>query len=274
MYCSKVKFVLFSSVILFAVAASVCISELRREQRQLEEVIDSINFHFVGEEQIAAEHDGDLSDNLSDRLVEVKLYLENVEQLMENVEERNRKLEEVVSARYNTYQTAVNLEGAEAPVVSASGFTAEMIDRAWKNLGAPKMIGTGSSFVNAEKEYGVNALVIASIAAHESGFGRSEIARDKNNLFGFGAHYYAPYRSAHTFESIEAGTSYISSFIRSQYLSREGRYYNGNTLRSMNVHYASDRDWADKVAGVMSLIARAAVDEGEVELWEQLLNSS
>ena len=40
-------------------------------------------------------------------------------------------------------------------------------------------------FLQAEEDYGINACFLASIAALESGWGRSDLAKNKNNLFGW-----------------------------------------------------------------------------------------
>ena len=40
-------------------------------------------------------------------------------------------------------------------------------------------------FLQAEEEYNINACLLASIAAHESSWGRSDLAKNKNNLFGW-----------------------------------------------------------------------------------------
>lgn len=50
-----------------------------------------------------------------------------------------------------------------------------------------KMKDTGEIFAESQNKYGVNALAAASIAANESGWGKSSISQNKNNLFGLNA---------------------------------------------------------------------------------------
>ena len=46
-----------------------------------------------------------------------------------------------------------------------------------------KMYNTGNVFVQNQNTYGTNALLMIGIAAHESGWGTSSIAKEKNNIF-------------------------------------------------------------------------------------------
>ena len=46
------------------------------------------------------------------------------------------------------------------------------------------LIGLGKKFKEVESKYNVNALFLYSLAIHESYYGTSALAKDKNNLFG------------------------------------------------------------------------------------------
>ena len=65
------------------------------------------------------------------------------------------------------------------------------------------MYNSGSIFVNMQNTYGVNALLMAGVAANESAWGNSSIAQTKNNLFGLNAVDSAPGASADTYTSPE-----------------------------------------------------------------------
>ena len=112
-------------------------------------------------------------------------------------------------------------------------------------LDGTSLQGLGSAFVNAENKYHMHAVYLLAHAIHESDFGRSQIARDKYNLFGFMAY---PYASAKKFESFEQCIDYVAGYIKRQYLTPGGSWYEGPTLRGMNVHYATDKQWAVKIA--------------------------
>ncbi len=196
---------------------------------------------------------------------------EGLEEDRKKLEDEKEELTELLSMRYKTYQTALSRQGANHPVLTPSGFSARQFDDAWKKLGADGLVGTGEAFVRAEAQTGVNALVLASIAAHESGFGRSRIARDKKNLYGFGAYDSSPYDSAHNFSSFQEGTIKVAEFLSRNYLSRSGRYYQGDNLYSINTYYATSQDWAEKVAGMMRIIAEASVDKKTIDAWKKYL---
>ena len=55
------------------------------------------------------------------------------------------------------------------------------------NSSTSKLNNTGYMFIKYQNKYGVNAVMAASCAALESGWGKSSIAQNKNNLFGMNA---------------------------------------------------------------------------------------
>jgi hypothetical protein len=61
----------------------------------------------------------------------------------------------------------------------------------------------GQDFINAQEEVYINAAMELAFAIHESGWGNSLIAKDKNNLFGINAYDSDPYNSATTFDTIQ-----------------------------------------------------------------------
>ena len=128
-----------------------------------------------------------------------------------------------------------------------SGETASNIDTFLQ--GTP-MAGLGASFMNAENTFHVSARYFVAHAILESDWGRSAIAQDKHNLFGFNADDRNPYQDATTFPSFDACIQYVGQFVAVNYLSPKGRFYHGPTLRGMNVDYASDPNWAAKIASI------------------------
>ena len=67
-----------------------------------------------------------------------------------------------------------------------------------------KLKDLGNDFVNNQNTYGVNALLMASIAINESGWGDSSIAKNKNNLFGLNAVDASPSQRANYYSSVSA----------------------------------------------------------------------
>jgi beta-N-acetylglucosaminidase len=108
----------------------------------------------------------------------------------------------------------------------------------------------GDAFMAAEHSYHVSARYLLAHAIEESAFGTSRIAKDKHNLFGYGADDAHPYEDAYTFASFAACIDFVAHVVAQNYLSPSGRFYHGPTLRGMNVSYASDPSWADNIARI------------------------
>lgn len=188
--------------------------------------------------------------------------LDEALQRIESVENRNRYLEQILFNQRQTYRNAVAMNGSTMRILTVSSFTATQYERAWSRLGAHGLRGTGAAFVRAEEIYGINSLVLAAIAYHESAGGMSRIAIDKNNLFGLGAYDHAPYRHAFTYSTRQDSIYYAANLLRNSYLSRWGRNYRGDNLVAVGIRYASDPYWASKVGRCMWMIASAAIPEG------------
>ncbi len=120
-------------------------------------------------------------------------------------------------------------------------------------------------FYYAEKQYGINGIFLAAVAIHESAFGTSKIALEKNNLFGYMAYDYNPYEDAYKFSSYEEGIDLLARVFIKYYLNAkgtkiyenqeaDGRYYNGNTVDAVNKRYASDKNWANSVYNWMEYL--------------------
>ncbi|HEX6540003.1 MAG TPA: glucosaminidase domain-containing protein [Candidatus Dormibacteraeota bacterium] len=139
----------------------------------------------------------------------------------------------------------------DTDLTQPSGENAQTLDNF---LQGTAMAGLGPSFMQAEQAYHVSARYFVAHAILESDWGTSAIAQDKHNLFGFNADDANPYRDASTFASFPACIQYVGQFIAVNYLSPNGRYYHGPTLRGMNVDYATDPYWAEKIAQIANTI--------------------
>lgn len=110
------------------------------------------------------------------------------------------------------------------------------------------------AFYNAEQKYGVNGIFIAAIGIHESGWGTSYLAKEKNNLFGYRAYDRDPINSAQDFESYESAIDVVAEALSKNYLTQTGSFYNGTTIESVNKKYASDKAWHEKVFSYMEYL--------------------
>lgn len=136
-----------------------------------------------------------------------------------------------------------------------SNYTAEELDKVYSlmNIKGSRLAGKGAIFKEAEERYQINALYLIAHSALESSWGRSQIAKDKNNFFGIAAYDTTPYDSAKSFDDVDKGILGAAKWIRENYIDN-GRTYLGNKSSGMNVLYASDPYWGEKIASIMMSI--------------------
>ena len=140
-------------------------------------------------------------------------------------------------------------------LTEATNYSAEDLDKVFSllNINNSLLEYKGATFKEAEEHYHINALYLLAHSALESDWGRSKIAKDKNNFFGITAYDTTPYLSAKTFDDVDKGILGASKWIKENYIDR-GRTFLGNKASGMNVEYASDPYWGEKIASVMMKI--------------------
>lgn len=131
-------------------------------------------------------------------------------------------------------------------LVSQTKMSATDLDIVFEGTG---MEGLGEAFKEAEARYDINATALASIAIHESAWGASAYARNRNNLFGFAAYTNSP-NSAKDFESKEACILYVADFLKTNYLEEDGKYFVDATLTGINPIYAADTNWKHNISTI------------------------
>ena len=136
-----------------------------------------------------------------------------------------------------------------------TNYSAEDLDKVFNllNIDNSLLENKGATFKEAEEHYHINALYLLAHSALESDWGRSNIAKDKNNFFGITAYDTTPYLSAKTFDDVDKGILGATKWIKENYIDR-GRTFLGNKASGMNVEYASDPYWGEKIASVMMKI--------------------
>lgn len=137
-----------------------------------------------------------------------------------------------------TSYTAADLDN----IISSKGYTASN----------SKMYGTGQYFKEAEATYGQNALMMFSHAITESSYGTSNIAKDKNNLFGYGAADSCAYDCAYSYDSPRDSIMDYAKKTGDRYSVVSGKYYYGshfgNKSSGRNIKYMTDPYAGEKEA--------------------------
>lgn len=120
-------------------------------------------------------------------------------------------------------------------------------------------------FYELEDKYKINGLFVAAIGIHESNWGTSNIAVQKKNLFGYGSYDSDPYNGSYLFESYQYGIETVAKTLVKNYLNpagtaiydgetATGAYYNGPNIEAVNVRYASDQNWSNRIFEIMTYL--------------------
>ena len=120
-------------------------------------------------------------------------------------------------------------------------------------------------FYYVEKQYNINGIFVAAVGIHESAWGTSKIAKDKKNLFGYGAYDANPYQGAYQFKEYSESIDLVSRVFVKYYLNPKGTsiyggetavgtYYSTPTLSGVNQKYATDKNWANRVYQIMQYL--------------------
>lgn len=148
---------------------------------------------------------------------------------------------------------------------SKTDFTAAQLDAHTKSVVdfGSKMLGLGSAFISNQNKYGANALLMYGVAVNESGWGTSNIANEKNNIFGHNATDFNPGGNASKYNSpADSVEHHARDYVSDGYLDSKdvaGRYYGGHLGdkgSGMNVKYASDPYWGEKAAAIANIVSQ------------------
>ena len=121
------------------------------------------------------------------------------------------------------------------------------------------------TFYNIDTKYKINGIFLASLGIHESAWGTSQIAKEKKNLFGYGSYDATPYESSYSFDNYKDGIELVAKVMVKYYINHVGTniydnekalatYYNGPTIADVNIRYASDENWHEKVYSYMEML--------------------
>ena len=179
-----------------------------------------------------------------------------------------KSLEEMLSDyKNNSVDKAVNIIPyynyyMYSPVRIDSNATADDIkafleSRGYNSSEKSKLYGEELSFIDAQTKYAVNALISLSTAINESGWGTSALAKTKNNLFGHAAYDSSVMTSANGYNTVKDGiyrhAYYYINTMFAETKDYSGNYFGGflgNKNSGINVKYASDPYWGEKIAAV------------------------
>ena len=114
-----------------------------------------------------------------------------------------------------------------------------------------------TAIMAASVKYGINPIFILGLAIYESGWGENAIAKDKNNLFSWGASDPNAYDNAFTYKDYNNCCDAVMNDILHQYLTIGGAFYHGPTIEGIAVCYCpANSKWASDMNVQMAEISK------------------
>ncbi|CAM3611044.1 dockerin type I domain-containing protein [Erysipelothrix anatis] len=161
---------------------------------------------------------------------------------------------------YNYYQflsfrseSSITADQLNAFLRDRKGFTSAPTN--WDSMTSTqsKLYGSESAFVDLGRKYGTNPLMNFGVSINETGWGRSWLAVDRNNVFGHNATDSSPWL-ANSYDSVPTAVDiHYTMFLNWLYMDfGESSFYYGGYLgdkqTGINVKYSSDPFWGQKAA--------------------------
>ncbi len=128
-----------------------------------------------------------------------------------------------------------------------------------KMLKGTKLHDLAPYFYKAEQKYGVNAIALASIFAHESGWGTK--TSYENNLSGYGVYNTG---GGTTFDSKEDNIMATAKLLSEKYLTKGASNYHGESLEAVNTDYClldngkTDWKWSASINSIAQSLENKA----------------
>lgn len=122
-------------------------------------------------------------------------------------------------------------------VLELSGVTEVHMRRALEGTGLEDV---ADAFVAVEEEFGVNAFLVAAIAAQESAWGTSERSIYQNNLTGHAV--YNSNAKGTYFETRSESVMNTGELLKNEYLTPGGHSFNGYSVEAINERYCFEED--------------------------------
>lgn len=165
------------------------------------------------------------------------------------------------------YRTATNYSEAELEAIIMKKL--QYVESLYKNnpkaytrykdaTKKSKLIGLGKIVKEFEKYHKVNAFMVLSKAIIESDYGMSANAQNKNNLFGIKVYDSNPGAGTSFKTTRDCVAELVNQYLNKNYIPVNGAYANsgilGNKARGVNVRYATDPNWGQKISGTMYML--------------------
>lgn len=216
---------------------------------ELTQEIETLNSSIVQIEQESSDKDMKIKE-LEEELDLKESKIKEKETDIKFLEDERKTLyNEIEKLKKNTNNVYTNKKVSfnQSNLKSRSGVDAQRLNKVLEDTG---LAGLGSTYVDAERLYGVNAIFLTALTAQESGWGNSNRAKTQNNLSGYAV--YSDSSAGKTFSSKSTSIYATAKLLSNDYLNPNGKYYRGGNIFEVNSVYCPNDgyDWANKITSI------------------------
>lgn len=177
---------------------SIALSEVESEKYSILKSYNTVNYLYTEEQKS--------NQNINKELRDTKTELSDLKSQIYVSKQREKQVSRGDYA---------NKDLSQYEIFTVNEFNEWIDERAPE--GSP-FIGKGEFFLKLSAQINTDPKFIVGLAAQESGWGMSSIARDKNNYFGIGAFNETPYSSSLSFsDGVEEGLAEGANWIKLNY---------------------------------------------------------
>jgi flagellum-specific peptidoglycan hydrolase FlgJ len=162
------------------------------------------------------------------------------EMITEEIEDEVEEEPEIIDYYHEKFSSSSSIK-------EYSGLSANQIDEL---LEGTDLHGIGQAVYDIEQEYEISAFFTLAVCSHESGYGSSKLAKNKNNIFGIKRK--ASFNSS--FESFSDCVYYFGKIIHA-YETKHGISMNADAI---NKRYCEQDDWSSQVTSLMNKYVKKA----------------
>lgn len=171
--------------------------------------------------------------------IEHQLFLAEQERI--KAEEERQKREAELAEQYRKNNVGYNFYNLLQP----SGITHSEMYSILADTGIQDVAWT---IVQCEIDFGINAIVLASLIAEESGWGNSPRALYQNNLSGYAV--FSDSSEGASFVSRDDSVVETARLLKYDYLTEGGQYHNGFSLSDVHTLYSANPNWANNISTI------------------------
>lgn len=205
--------------------------ENEKKQHELEERLKRVSD--------AVETMGDVQFNLQNRI-------EDVQEKQSRMTFNGPVARQDISSLSFSPDSDLKAEAPSLTVEDMNRLISEWDHRAGGNTG---LLGKGYAFIVAAQKTGYNPVYLLAHAAVESGWGTSNFAVSRGNLFGIGAFDSNPNNAFNMGDTIDDGIVNGGIWI-------DENFYTGRNTRTLNemfeANYASNPSWASQISTIVN----------------------